>query len=939
MFFLRVILPAILAFISFSGLIFGMLIPGFENALMERKREMIKELSQTAGSLCHHYYQKQQIGLLTMQEAQTRTIESIRAIRYGNERKDYFWITDEYPVMIMHPYRPDLEGKDLSGLKDKQGKAMFREFVNVARSGNGGYVDYMWQWKDDTTRIVPKLSYVSLFKPWGWVIGTGIYVDDVKAEIRRIETNSILISAGICVLISVLLIFITRQSLQFERGRLLAEKAVRDSHERYRALAEAASEGVLIWSEHGLHANKTMLEWTGLQEDEIRLKHLSEIVDFPSLSLEMNPFSLYEELSTRKYAECTIPVKQDQFLSVHADLSAILLGDQKAVMLVARPANPVAHEKTGESVIQDNINCGFFRTSYSRRSRFLFASARTRSILGFNSLEDVSGYSIESFFADPDEQKSFVRELMDKKKITGRIVRLKNRTNEELFTLINLIVDTNVSGEAYCTGSIEMITDSFPTIPIIPSGNLNAGVPVVLDFRVKSLAETVVQCGMYTLISDLMNVVKESGQTHFLVNNPEDKTIGIISTHDLALYVGQGGSLETEAFRLMVSPPDQIEADRLLSEAMQTLNRSRTGCIIVTENEKTCGIITAKTVFNLLEKLPAGLIQLIRSATTFTELKSLHHQVQKTAQNLLPTNASPAILLNILSGMADEIGKRTIQLCLNEMQEPPVRFAFIQFGSAGRREQSFLTDQDNALVFDNVSPEIFEKTREYFQNLGMIFNRRLHEIGYFNCKGGMMAGNKRWCQPLEVWKGYFSHWANNPGPSELLEVSVFYDFSLLYGDMGLVDDLKHHLQEGIHTNDIFYHLMAEAWMPFSPEKQFHPNGISNLKTILMPLTGLVRLYALKAGVTSNTTLGRSIALYQTGIFSKELFLSTVNAWNCLMHIRLQNQTEQLNSNKDPDNLYNPGIHDEYTAFRIEKAIEGIRLLISKAETDFQTRLF
>ena len=112
-------------------------------------------------------------------------IKGVSELRYGSEAKDYFWINDMHPKMIMHPIKPSLNGKDLSDFKDPNGKHHYNEFVKVCREKGEGFVDYMWP-KPGYDKPVPKLSYVKLFKPWNWVVGTGIYLDDIKAvEIQK----------------------------------------------------------------------------------------------------------------------------------------------------------------------------------------------------------------------------------------------------------------------------------------------------------------------------------------------------------------------------------------------------------------------------------------------------------------------------------------------------------------------------------------------------------------------------------------------------------------------------------------------------------------------------------------------------------------------------------------------------------------------------------
>jgi methyl-accepting chemotaxis protein len=107
----------------------------------------------------------------------------IQALRYGPENKDYFWINDTHPRMVMHPYKPELNGQDLTDNKDPNGKRLFVEFARVCREHGGGFVDYYWP-KYGADQPQPKLSYVMLFKEWNWVVGTGLYIDDIEVLVQ-----------------------------------------------------------------------------------------------------------------------------------------------------------------------------------------------------------------------------------------------------------------------------------------------------------------------------------------------------------------------------------------------------------------------------------------------------------------------------------------------------------------------------------------------------------------------------------------------------------------------------------------------------------------------------------------------------------------------------------------------------------------------------------
>ena len=120
---------------------------------------------------------------LSQAEKQQKAAAMIKAMRYGPENKDYFWINDMHPNMVMHPYKPKLDGQDLSDFKDPNGKKLFVEFVKVCREKGEGFVDYYWP-KYGADKPQPKLSFVKLFKPWNWIIGSGVYMEVAEARLQ-----------------------------------------------------------------------------------------------------------------------------------------------------------------------------------------------------------------------------------------------------------------------------------------------------------------------------------------------------------------------------------------------------------------------------------------------------------------------------------------------------------------------------------------------------------------------------------------------------------------------------------------------------------------------------------------------------------------------------------------------------------------------------------
>ena len=124
------------------------------------------------------------------EQMQNDALKTVAQMKYGKaESQNYFWINDKSPKMIMHPIKPSLNGKDISDIKDPNGKALFVEMVKVINSNSEGYVDYKWP-KPGFDKPQNKISYVSYFEPWDWIVGTGVYVDDIEKEIIKMQNSA-----------------------------------------------------------------------------------------------------------------------------------------------------------------------------------------------------------------------------------------------------------------------------------------------------------------------------------------------------------------------------------------------------------------------------------------------------------------------------------------------------------------------------------------------------------------------------------------------------------------------------------------------------------------------------------------------------------------------------------------------------------------------------
>ncbi|MBY4675453.1 methyl-accepting chemotaxis protein [Marinobacterium arenosum] len=158
----------------------------FRQQLQHSRELQSKELVSTASSIVQHYHQAFKRGQLSESDARQAAKDAIAAIRYDDS--NYVFITNLDTQIVLNPLKPELNGKDARHIKDPDGFPLFRAFTEVARTSGEGSVNYRWP-HPEHMKPVKKTSYVKLFEPWGWIIGTGVYIDDIDALFYDKLTN------------------------------------------------------------------------------------------------------------------------------------------------------------------------------------------------------------------------------------------------------------------------------------------------------------------------------------------------------------------------------------------------------------------------------------------------------------------------------------------------------------------------------------------------------------------------------------------------------------------------------------------------------------------------------------------------------------------------------------------------------------------------------
>ena len=700
-FVLRVVLPAVAALALFLIAFWGLIVPSFEQTLVDRKREMIRELTNSAWSVLAAYEADERAGKLTREEAQAAAAGVVAQLRYGEDRLDYFWIQDTEPTMVMHPYRSDLDGEDLSGFTDPRGVPIFVEFADLVEAQEEGYVDYVWQWFDDPERLEPKESYVKGFEPWDWVIGTGLYVDDVRAEIERIERDLILAALGISGVIALLLLFVLQQSLRIERRREEGVERLRDSNARYHALVEATTEGTLLVVDGRLrYANPTFLELLGYSARQLEFLELADV-----LPRDGNK-ALWDVLDSGDAESSVMGVAREGVLT-RADGSAVecvltlepvVFGGQAGHILLARDVTAAASARADTSAL--GASAGVFRAVAARRAVFVDLSPAARELLALVSVEEGGQLALADCFADPAEYGRVYRRLLETGEVRDQFLTIDTPAGPRSVLLSAVLVRDDEDEPAWIDGLLVDVTAARGDAADREVQQLRASL-LFLHEPIEALGRTPIVVPMEERLGQVATTMTERGVTAALVASASGAVIGIVTDHDIRARVVAGGkAVDDPVETVMTAPLIRLPVSAPVYEALLRMEQAGVRHLAV---EDASGTITAVVDKEALIRSPryAPLVVLrdIARAASVDEVARRCERTVSLAASLLASTSRPRQVTSTLTSVFDAATVRLIELALEELGPAPASFAWLAFGSQGSGEVHLITDQDTGLIY------------------------------------------------------------------------------------------------------------------------------------------------------------------------------------------------------------------------------------------------
>lgn len=467
------------------------------------------------------------------------------------------------------------------------------------------------------------------------------------------------------------------------------------------------------------------------------------------------------------------------------------------------------------------------------------------------------------------------------------------------------------------------------------------------------VGETLKGKRLYTIArsDSVQNAAARMAECHIgslLVEDDDKKIIGIITDKDLRTKVVAAGlSYQTQVGEIMASPVQTIPTQAVCFDAMLKMMRLCIHHLAVEKQNEIVGVVTTHDIMLLQGTSPLYLFREIVAQRTIAGLYPLAQKVPTVVRTLIEEGAKANNITRMITVLNDHILDRLLNLLLQELGPPPLPFCWLLMGSEGRREQTFKTDQDNALLY--AQPENDAQAAaaaSYFKALGEQAIEHLVNCGYPRCPGDIMSSNPKWRQPAALWQGYFDHWLLSPEPLEVMHSTIFFDFRAGYGDKQLAAALRQHLMAMVPKQGIFQLHLAknalEARPPLSFFRNFivekdgeHKNSLDLKSKGLVPFVDFARLYALKHGIKETNTLGRLQLLAEGGHLSRDLYTETVEAYEFLMQLRLIHQLQMLEENQMPDNYINPADLSDLEKQTLKESFEVVRRLQSHIKQEYR----
>jgi len=442
---------------------------------------------------------------------------------------------------------------------------------------------------------------------------------------------------------------------------------------------------------------------------------------------------------------------------------------------------------------------------------------------------------------------------------------------------------------------------------------------------------------------DLMD--RERGDAVVVADEETELPLGIVTLGDVVHRIALGGvSPDESVVGVMTGGPLTLPADAPAHRATVLMTKRYLRHVVLVEPDgRLCNVLSQTDLFGLRGGGADLLAETVAMAKEVGTMVKAADAIRRRGAELFAAGMSVEALGYWMSALNDLVCIRIIELIEDEFDLPPVPWCWMVFGSEGRLEQTFATDQDNGLVFQPGDADATESVRQALLPFARAVNQALDACGFARCKGDIMAGNPAWCLSLAEWKKGFDEWLRAPGPEAVLNSTIFFDFRPLYGRYELVDNLRSWLAPRVPDHGLFLRTLAEQALTCEPPLglfgRFRYDGGKKFPRTLdlkmygaRPFVDAARVWGLAHGIWATNTAQRLHATAEALERPPSDMAAAVEAFHLVQRFRLQ---QQLIS-RDPEraNRVDPSSLNQLNRLMLKEAFKEAKALQQRLRLDY-----
>jgi CBS domain-containing protein len=426
-----------------------------------------------------------------------------------------------------------------------------------------------------------------------------------------------------------------------------------------------------------------------------------------------------------------------------------------------------------------------------------------------------------------------------------------------------------------------------------------------------------VVCSASTTIREAAQLASSGDTGCIFVVSEDGPAMGAVTDRDLAKKVVVGNvSADQPVTSIMSTPVISVEGSERIFQALLAMLGRDIHHILVTEEGLPKGVLTSHDLMLLQGKSPLSLARHIEQQQTLDDLANAQKRIGDLLPLLMREGARASHITRVVAELNDRVTAKILKLAEKELAAPHVPYCWVVMGSEGRREQTFKTDQDNALIYANPQDEERSNVSDYFAALADFGANALDRCGYPRCPGGYMASNPRYRMSLSAWQQTFDSWISEAEYHATEDATILFDMRPVAGDFSLYEQLWSHVTERLKAASFFKSILGSIAISRRPPLGFFRTFVverggehkeeMDIKSLgTGPIVDAARVFALDAGVNQTNTVDRLTALQAAGYLEGAMLTDMQEAFEFLTLLRLENQLQQAREGLPLNNYVSP----------------------------------